>query len=390
MRILNCFLDNRRCGATLRGRRVADHLRTNGIETVFVLNRKQAPDDLFDGYGHRMLRNLQLVRKESPIRSVLLFLLYAPYNLWILCRWIRRKQIDVVQTNGILNVLPALAARLTGRKVLWLLNDMSIPPVLVFFLRPLVRRWSWRIGLCARKLGDHYFADDAVARRKFVLLVPPIESDQWRPEAVDPEPVRQVRSQFNLEGKSPVIAAIGNLNPAKGYEYFIEMAALLRRKIHSAVFVVAGSRLDSQKRYAQQIDRLIDRHGLRDSIRFLGYWRDVRIVLAVCDVFVLSSVREGNPTTVLEAMAMRRPVVAAEVGGVREQIEDGVSGVIVPPRNGEKLAEGVSRILAMSSPQRLAMTDAARARIEQTYDIRRVLQDYLRLFETLSNPSVSG
>lgn len=87
---------------------------------------------------------------------------------------------------------------------------------------------------------------------------------------------------------------------------------------------------------------------------------------------------------------MRRPVVAAEVGGVREQIEDGVSGVIVPPRNGEKLAEGVSRILAMSSPQRLAMTDAARARIEQTYDIRRVLQDYLRLFETLSNPSVSG
>lgn len=390
MRILNCFLDNRRCGATLRGRRVADHLRTAGIETVFVLNHKQAPDDLFEGYEHRMLRNLQIVRKESSIRSVLQFLVWAPYNLWILCRWIRRKQIDVVQANGILNVLPALAARLTGRKILWLLNDMSIPPILVFFLRPLVRRWSWRIGLCARKLGDHYFADDVVARSKFAILYPPIETEQWRPEALDPEQVRRFRSQFDLDGNSPVIAAIGNLNPAKGYEYFIEMARLLRPRFPSAIFVVAGSRLDSQKRYGEEIDRQVELNGLRDTIRFLGYWQDVRIVLAACDVFVLSSVKEGNPTAVLEAMAMRRPVVTADVGGVHEQIEDGVSGIIVPPRNAERLAEGVQRILTMTPWQRLAMTDAARTRIEQAYDIRQVIRDYLRLFENQSIPSIPG
>ncbi len=380
MKILNCFLENRRCGATLRGRRVADHLRTAGIETVFVLNRKQAENDLLDGYDCRLLDHLQLVRKESPVQSVILFLLWAPYNLWILCRWIRRNQIDIVQTNGILNVLPALAARLTGRKILWLLNDMSIPPALVFFLRPLVRGWSWRIGLCAQKLGEHYFPDDVAAQNKFAILYPPIDTEQWRPEALDSEPVRRFRSQFDLEEKTPIVAAIGNLNPAKGYEYFMEMAGLLRRQFPSIVFVVAGSRLDSQKRYAEHIDRQIMRYGLQDAIRFLGYWQDVRVVLAACDVFVLPSVREGNPTTVLEAMAMRRPVVAAEVGGVREQIEDGVSGIIVPPRNGQRLAEGVQRILNMTPQQRQAMTDAARARIERAYDIQQVIQDYLRLF----------
>jgi glycosyltransferase involved in cell wall biosynthesis len=390
MRILNCFLDNRHCGATLRGRRVARELRNAGIETVFVLNQKQKEGCPFEGFDCRVLHNLQMVRKEDPLRSFLRFVLAAPHNVWMMCRWIRRERIDVVQVNGIINVLPALAGRLTGRRILWLLNDMSTPPVLIFFLRPLVRRWSWRIGICAAKLGDYYFGHDPVARQKFVVLYPPVETDIWRPDAVDSSSVERFKRQFDLVGKRPIIAAVGNINPAKGYEFFVEMARHLRRYHPSAVFVVAGSRLESQRKYADAIDRQITQYGLSEAFQFLGYWQDVRVVLAASDVYVMSSVKEGTPTVVLEAMAMGRPIVATDVGGVREEIEDGLSGVIVPSRNGEALSDGVRQVLAMTPEQRLRMTDAARHQVERVFDIHQVIKTYLRLFGFDSNERHSG
>jgi glycosyltransferase involved in cell wall biosynthesis len=316
--------------------------------------------------------------------------LFRSINLFRLIRTIRRYRFDVIHVNGMINVVPALAAVLTRTRLLWHLNDMSVPRVLTGLLSRLVRRWSWRIGLCARALGSAYFGDDPVAGRKFVDLVPPVETDTWRPEALAPEILDRFRDRFGLTGHHPIIAAVGNINPAKGYEYFVEMARLLRPQFPSAVFVVAGAPLDSQRKYAEMIDQQIHRHNLSDAFRFLGYWQDIRIVLAACDVFVLSSVWEGNPTVVLEAMSMRRPIVATEVGGVREEIDDGSSGIVVPSRDADRLADGVQRILTMTPKCGNQMVEAARSHVQRVYDIDRVTRDYLRLFESLSSEPQRG
>jgi glycosyltransferase involved in cell wall biosynthesis len=390
VKILNCFLENRPGGANMRGYRIALRLREHGIETCFLFNEKQPGVRPFPDFDCLLFRRLQAGQAPNRIGSTLAFLAFLPINLLRLIRTIRRYRFDVIHVNGMINVVPALAAVLTRTRLLWHLNDMSVPRVLAGFLSRLVRRWSWRIGLCARALGGAYFADDPVAHRKFVDLVPPVETDIWRPEAIAPEILDRFRDQFGLAGHHPIIAAVGNINPAKGYEYFVEMAHLLHRQFPSAVFVVAGARLDSQRKYAEAIDQQIRRHNLSEAFRFLGYCQDIRIVLAACDVFVLSSVREGNPTVVLEAMSMRRPIVATEVGGVREQIDDGESGIVVPPRDGGRLAEGVRRILTMTPESRIRMVEAARSHVQQVYDIQRVTRDYLRLFDSLSSEPHRG
>jgi glycosyltransferase involved in cell wall biosynthesis len=390
VKILNCFLENRPGGANLRGYRIALRLREHGIETSFLFNEKQPGVRPFSDFECYLFRRLQAGQAPNRIGSTLAFLAFLPFNLFRLIRIIRRNQFDIIHVNGMINVVPALAAVLTRTRLLWHLNDMSVPRVLAGFLSRLVRRWSWRIGLCARALGSAYFGDDPVACRKFVDLVPPIETEIWRPEALTPENLDRFREQFGLTGHHPVIAAVGNINPAKGYEYFVEMARLLHEQFPSAVFVVAGARLDSQRKYAEMIDQQIHRHNLSGAFRFLGYWQDIRVVLAACDVFVLSSVREGNPTVVLEAMSMRRPIVATEVGGVREEIDDGESGIVVPPRDSDRLAQGVRRILTMTPEQSDRMTEAARSHVQRVYDIQRVTRDYLRLFESLPNETLHG
>jgi glycosyltransferase involved in cell wall biosynthesis len=368
----------------MRGYRIALRLREHGIETCFLFNEKQPGVRPFPDFDCLLFRCLQAGQAPNRIGSTLAFLAFLPINLLRLIRTIRRYRFDVIHVNGMINVVPALAAVLTRTRLLWHLNDMSVPRVLTGFLSRLVGRWSWRIGLCARALGGAYFADDPVANRKFVDLVPPVETDVWRSEVLAPEILDRFRDQFGLAGHHPIIAAVGNINPAKGYEYFVEMAHLLHRQFPSAVFVVAGARLDSQRKYAEAIDQQIRRHNLSEAFRFLGYCQDIRIVLAACDVFVLSSVREGNPTVVLEAMSMRRPIVATEVGGVREQIDEGESGIVVPPRDGGRLADGVCRILTMTPESRIRMVEAARSHVERVYDIQRVTRDYLRLFDSLS------
>ena len=379
--ILNCFLENRPGGANLRGYRIALRLRERGIETRFLFNEKQTGILPFPDFEYLLIRHLQPIQAQRQVRGILAFLTFLPWNLVRLIRYIRHRQIDLVHVNGMMNIVPALAAVLSRKRLLWHLNDMSTPRLLVPFLRRLVRRWSWRIAVSAGRIGESYFGDDPGVQSRMVTLYPPIDTEFVRPEAVSAEAIAQFRRQYDL-GSGPVVGAMGNLNPAKGYDYFIEAARLIRERQPTALFLIAGTRLDSQTSYADQIEDRIRQCGLCDSFRFVGFQSDPRVVLACCDVIVLSSVREGCPTVVLEAMAMMIPVVAADVGGVREEMIDGQSGFVVPPRDPQRLAHGVLDCLAMPDAERRRLVRSARNRVETNFDIHRIVEIYLDLLRS--------
>ena len=122
--------------------------------------------------------------------------------------------------------------------------------------------------------------------------------------------------------------------------------------------------------------------GLNNYVRFLGVRTDIPEILAAADVFVLSSRWEGNPLSVMEAMAAGKPVVATAVGGVPELVEEGVSGILVPPQNPEALAEAMIR-LAQNSALRRKMGEAARRRAEERFGVERMAREYERLYTKL-------
>jgi glycosyltransferase involved in cell wall biosynthesis len=154
-------------------------------------------------------------------------------------------------------------------------------------------------------------------------------------------------SEFHAEERSattdrgPVVGTISRLSEKrKGLDTFIDMAAIVARSVPNATFVIAG---DGDLRVT--LERQAAALGLADRFTFAGWRHDVANVLAEMDVFVLASLFEGGPTTVLEAMAMGLPVVATRVGMVPEVIDPWITGVVVEPGDTEQMASAVTALL---------------------------------------------
>jgi glycosyltransferase involved in cell wall biosynthesis len=151
------------------------------------------------------------------------------------------------------------------------------------------------------------------------------------------------------------IAFIGRLDPVKRVHLLIAAVARLRASLDRPVLLTIAGEGPERAR----LEQMVRRAGLVDAVSFLGQVTDVRAVLADCDVFVLPSVQEGLPLTILEAFAGRRPVIGFAVPGVRELVRNGETGILCPDGDVDALANAL-RSLA-DNPQ-LATTLSDRAR----------------------------
>ena len=130
---------------------------------------------------------------------------------------------------------------------------------------------------------------------------------------------------------------LGRLDEQKGYPVLFEAATLLP----NAVFALAGEGPERRG-----LEALAAGLGIADRVHFLGHRTDIPRLLAACDVFALPSLYEGTSLAVLEAMAARRAVVSSAIGGTDELIDDGESGLLVPPGDAPALAAAIGRLLA--------------------------------------------
>ena len=162
-----------------------------------------------------------------------------------------------------------------------------------------------------------------------------------------------IRKELGLRQDQPVIGTVGRVVEAKGYPYLLEAFGLLRRDIPNLHWILVGD--------GPELAPLLERaraQGLEAAISSTGMRSDVADLLAAMDVFVMSSIREGLPIALLEAMAARRAIVVTDAGGMPEAIQDGRSGLVVPVGGAEALATAVRHLL---TDPRLAHELAARA-----------------------------
>jgi sugar transferase (PEP-CTERM/EpsH1 system associated) len=192
--------------------------------------------------------------------------------------------------------------------------------------------------------------------------------------AVDPG---EVRERIGLPRDAVVAGVVGRLDERKGHRYFLEAFALLAGREPALRGLVVG-----EGREGAAIEARHAALGLGERVRLLGYWPSLAEALAATDVFVLPSLMEGHPLAVLEAMAAGKPVVATRVGGNPEAVEDGVTGLLVPPRDPEALANAIATLARDPERARL-MGREGRRRVEQRFSLdsaRRANEElYLRL-----------
>lgn len=188
-----------------------------------------------------------------------------------------------------------------------------------------------------------------------------------------------LRERLQL-GEGPVVTMVAEFIPRKRHADLLRAAPLVLSEHPSATFVLAGAGplLESTRGLAGEL-------GLDERVRFLGQWDEMPLLLAVTDIVVLPSLREGLPVSLMEAMSMEVPFVGTDVRGIRELAAHG-SGLLVPPRSPDHLAEAILRLLR-DRGLALALGRAGRRCVLRRYGDRRIISRQIQIYEGMLSRS---
>ena len=323
---------------------VAGPLRAAGIETSVVITDE--PGDAAD-----RLRAADLVVDEIPLRRVravpdprehAAFAMSLGPDIARLREVIREREIDVVILTGLVNPHAAIAARLEGRPVVWQIVDTRSPAPLRRASMYFVRELADSVMYNGQALAQLHAGHRGVHKPAFVFFQT-ADPEVFRPS---PELRESVRERLGVPPDAPLVGTVANVNPQKGIDYFVRAAALIHRVRPDAWFLVWGAAYETHRDYRANLDDLARRAGLPLE-RLIFHHEPIAPPYPALDVKLITSVprSEGTTTTAAEAMACEVPVVATDVGAVREVVEHGHTGLVVPPVQPNALASAALRIL---------------------------------------------
>ena len=344
LRVLNVIAEDRVGGPQMRILRMAAALKHRGVDTVVAI--PQGTGEFGDMLGragvpyHRVPGMRRLRATANPF-SHLAWLVHLWGSIRRLTRLVRDEGVSVVHQHDVTHVQGAVAGRLAGCAVVWHVNGMPYPLVWKSF-KPLVYLVPHVVAASSRAMGRDYMGSEGdVFHRPVQVLYPPIDV----PGPSEPGTRSRVRGQLGIPEDSPMIVTVGNLYPAKGHLYFVRAAAAVKERSPDARFVVVGQTLEGRTRYAGRLRGEARTLGLEDALVFTGFRADVADILHAADVLVQPSLSESFGIAIAEGLAAGLPVVASEVGGVPEIIQDGETGILVRPRDPEAIAAAVVSLL---------------------------------------------
>ncbi len=260
---------------------------------------------------------------------------------------------------------PEVLYTMTGVPNIWgrVFGALALDSVMVASWRGLRERqfesFLWRFSdllICnANALKEFVIKRHRVDPQRVVVVPNGVDTDFFTP---DP----------SCQTTFPTVVFVGRLVKEKDPLCLIEAFALLRNIIPETRLVMVG-----QGYMEHSVQRRLASTGLSNHVELVPGANDVRPFLRKAWTLVLPSVSEGFPQVILEAMSCGLPVVATTAGGIPEIIDDGVNGLLVPPRSPESLAKSLAKILS-DKQARIAMAKKAREKVEQSYSLERVVK----------------
>ncbi len=324
------------------------------------------------------------MRTANPLRLTQLFLawLMATIQLYWL---IRSRGINLVHANLFVSLLYVLVpARLNHVPIIW-------------HHRSILKRYrttQFVVRICGRMVTAIIAISQAVRQslletgippQKIVVIYNPVELRDFDRQFVDPV----LRSELGLTDDIKLIGIVGRLTAWKGHEDFFEAAKQVVAQMDHVRFVVVGDvqrpdnvfseALAAEVAYKWHIQQLPERLGISRYVIFLGWRLDIHSVMRSLDILVNASWSEPFGRTIIEAMAMGVPVVATNVGGPSEIIENGVTGLLVPPRNPSALAQALLWLLH-NNQQVQPLVAAAQQQAREMFDAIAITEQVMRLY----------
>ena len=292
-------------------------------------------------------------------------------------RWLVDERADVVHTHLFTaDTWGRIAARLAGvRCVFSTVHSTNLwKSRLHRLIDWLLSRISTVVIACSHEVGEVLAARDHLPRDRLRVIANGI--DLRRFSAL---PQVDIRQEFGIDASLPILAVIGRLHPAKGHEDLIPVLSRLASAGNGFVCLFIG-----EGELTQSLQKLVVDSGLERYVIFTGLRRDIPSLLGGIDIVVMPSRWEGLPMTLLEAMAMGRPVVASAVGGIPNVIENEVNGLLAAPGNADDLFRALERLIA-DTGLRERLGRVARENIIRRYDVSTTARAYEDLYAGCAN-----
>lgn len=301
-------------------------------------------------------------------------LLTNKYDLRVwprLVKLLRERRTDAVVTVGAGDKMfwGRLAARRVGVPViLSALHSTGWPDGVGRLNRALTPITDGFIGV-ADSHGDFMLEKERFPASKVFVIPNGVDTTRFAPV---PD-AGSVREEIGVGAADPVVTIVAALRPEKNHELFLEMAARILPQMPRAKFLIIG---DGPRR--ESLEECAAMLGITESVRFLGTRSDVPRLLSTSDVFTLTSHNEANPVSILEAMSVGKPVVATNVGSIKEAVAEDVTGYLVKPGDVDALTGRVLELL--DDPLRAVEMGAnAREVVVENWSVATMVRRYERL-----------
>lgn len=381
VKVINIFLDGRLSGPVRRIIEVARRLSDKGFTTIIVL--PDISDDvasLLKLYHLKYYINPSLKRfrnSRNPLYLIQWMISFLPAFFW-LKKIFKKENVSIIHCNGLTQIIGPLAGKAMGVKVVWHLNDVAAPKMILQLFRPIINRFSDCLLFASDAVRNHF--GTLSKKIKWQIVYAPVDTAFFEPEESNRT---SIKKSLSIADSVPVVGMIGNINKLKGIVDFVQAAAYVHKIYPNTKFIHIGARLETKIELYNSIRKSIKKLGLQDSFYMLGKQTDVKPYLQAMDVYVIPSLSEACPISLLEAMSMARPVVATNVGGIPELIIDGKEGYLVPPRQPRLIADKVIHYLEHPA-LRWELGQNARQKAIQFFDIRQCVQKHAAIYNELA------
>ncbi|MBU1726554.1 MAG: lipopolysaccharide heptosyltransferase II [Candidatus Omnitrophica bacterium] len=350
---------------------ILPELNVGGVETGTVDLAKYLVRDAHKAVvisnGGVLVKDLEAVggkHYQLPVhrKSIFLMLKLVPQVVDI----IRKEEIDIVHARS---RVPAWIAYLATRRT----NAVFITTCHGYYKKhpfSFAMGWAKRVIVLSNIIGRHMIDDFKVPYDRIRLVPRSADLEKFKYSSLKDKR----KEEFN-------IGIIGRITPIKGHRHFIKAMAKVARIVPNLKIWIVGDAPQSRQNYKEELQLLTKRLGLEHCTEFLGTQRDIPAVLSHLNLLVLATTsHEAFGRVIIEAQASGVPVVATQVGGVVDIIEDGKNGLLIPPEDPAAMAEAVTRIYR-DEGFALSLAENAYRKVKEQYSVELMVKNTLSVYK---------
>ncbi|MFH1904554.1 MAG: glycosyltransferase [bacterium] len=367
--------------------RIVSNLGVGGVQKRMVSLLPKLNKEKYDiivcsfksGELRRCLEQSGILVKIVPRRFK-----FDPVCIYRLYSIMKKENIDIVHTHCHKpNTTGRIAAKLASVPVI-IANEHNVDSWKGGWQLTLDKwfaAYSDKIIAVSEAVKNFYIENANILANRFEVIYNGVDLDFWQKNIPSQKVILEKKAKLGLLQGDKVIVAIGRLHPQKGHEYLLRAARKIILKMGNLKFLIVG---DGPMK--ESLESLSERLGIKENIVFTGNREDIKDMLYLSDLSVISSIREGFSNVVLEAMACEKPVVATDVGGNKEIIIDGENGFIVPSRDEDALAD---KMLTLAGNEELTIRMGLAAKeTVKSFSLSRMIHKTEKLYEELMDKKI--